>query len=316
MKNRSLHSWLINLILSSLIMCSLVGAQQSTNVQNAESLKVFFDHLYIVVDGETYTAIKESDLIRNAFCMYSEDTVSNLEESWAGAYLHGEMNYIEIFRPGGFEDAKEGTVGLGFSTTREGDIDTVCKRYKEHFGDGIETELTHFEMDTLEFPWFYVLESDTSEGNRVAAWVMEYHPKHLQFMGVVPDSTGSITREAYMTAMNSMLAGKTGQSHEEMLFNSITAISLVMIQSELDRLSMELAAMSYTMEVENNVTSFHGSGIVISCTVKSDPRYRVQSLSFSLSRKPENETVVQLGPTSVLTISTDGTGQWTFADDL
>ena len=297
-----------------LVLFTLVGAQQSAKVQNTVPPQVFFDHLYIVVDENTYEAVKKSEFIKDTFCMYMEDTVSNEDETYTGAYLHGEHNYIEIFGPDGFEGAKEGAVGLGFITTRAGDINIVCEGYKRHFGEGLEAELTYFVSDTSKFPWYYALASDSSEENPISTWVMEYHPTNLQFMGVIPDSTGFISREACMTAMITMIASAADRLPEPMLFRNITAISLIMTQGELDRLSMELSAMSYTKEIQNNVTSFHGPGIDITCRVKPDPGYRVQALDFSLSRKPESEMIMQLGANSVLTIFKDGTGQWKFTE--
>ena len=101
-----------------------------------------------------------------------------------------------------------------------------------------------------------------------------------------------------------------------MLFNGITGISLEMTQDELEELSYEFEAMSYTKKVVDEATVFHGPEITISCTVKSNPNYRVQSLKLSLSEKPESDMVLELGASSTLTISTDGTGRWTFGDEL
>jgi len=309
-----LYYGLFSLIVVGLILCPSAVAQQTDRTHNAITPRIFFDHLFIVVDEDTYRTIHESDFIRDIFCMYAEDTISNENETWAGAYIHGENTYIEIFKPSGIKGAKEGAIGLAFLTTRAGDIDIVCERYKNSLGEGLEVELTHFVGDTVKFPWFYALKSDSSDENPVSAWVMEYHPMHLQFMGITPDSDGFISRETFMKAMNSMVAGQTDQPLEPILFRNITAISLVMTQSELDRFSIELAAIFYTKKVENNITSFYGPGMAISCTVKSNPKYRVQSLDISLSRKPENDMVLQLGANSKLTISKDGTGCWTFTD--
>jgi len=316
MKHRSFYIGLFRMIVVGLVLCPFVGAQPSIEEQHAESLQVFFDHLYLVVDEETYDAIKESDFIRDVFCMFTEDTVSSGGRTWAGAYLKGEEAYIEIFGPGGLKDAEKGTIGMGFSTSRTGDINIVFERYKRSFGEGLEIELTKIEFDTFKLPWFYVLESDSSEGNPISSWVMEYHPMHLQFMGVIPDTAGFISRASYMTSMNSMIARETGQTVMPVLFRSITGISLAISQSELTRLSSELAAISYTMDVDKDVTVFHGPAISITCRVNPDPRYRVQSLSFSLSKRPEKETVMHFGPASVLTISTNGAGHWTFNGEL
>ena len=137
---------------------------------------------------------------------------------------------------------------------------------------------------------------------------------HLQSMGVTPDSTGTISREDFMKALNGMIAGEEKSPTKPMLFKDITAISLKTTQSELDRLSMELDAISYTKKIENEVTSFYGPGITINCTITSNPRYRLQSLSISLSRKLKKESAVRIGSHSVLTIYTNGTGRWTFAE--
>jgi hypothetical protein len=303
------------LFIAWLVLFSFASAQPSADDQ-VLTPKVLFDHIYIVVDSETYIAIKESDYITNTFCMYREDTVSNLERTWSGAYLHGQKTYIEIFGPGGHKGAEEGTVGLGFSTSKEGDINIICEGFKRNFGEQLEPELVQFEVDTFTAPWFYGLESDSTEPKPLNSWIMEYHPMHLQFMGIVPDSNGAISREAYMSVMNDMLAKKIGRSDEPLLFDGITAISLVLTRNELDRLAKEFAAMSYTKKVEDGVTLFKGPEITISCAVKPHPKYRIRSLKLSLSRKPESEMVLPLGPSSMLTISTDGTGRWTFGDDL
>ena len=61
------HYGLFSTICIALFMFSPAGAQQSVDMRDTITSRVFFDHLYIVVDEETYKAISESDFIRMYF---------------------------------------------------------------------------------------------------------------------------------------------------------------------------------------------------------------------------------------------------------
>ena len=58
---------------------------------------VFLDHVYVVLDGQTYKDIVRSEFMQNQFASFSEKTTVLDSHPLSAAYIGGERTYIEMF---------------------------------------------------------------------------------------------------------------------------------------------------------------------------------------------------------------------------
>ncbi len=305
------------------IICSPVTSfsQDKGDVEDklsniADCPPVHFNHIYIVIDDDTYDEIKNSEFIQKEFGGILEDsTTTEKGETYRGGYLIGRKTYIEFFNSHGLEGAKEGTVGIGFSTQKEGDLEIIYNRFNSEFGDTAVKDLREFVSGEKKYPWFYTV-SSVKEDNKLpfTCWVMEMHPIHLKFFGATPDSNGIISREAYWDAVNKMTTAYSGKPYiPEKCFDDIIDLNLVLTKNELERFEKELSACGYIKSVDSNITIFSGPGVQITVEVKDKPTYRISSLMFTLEN-PLEPNDISLGKNAKLSITSNGLGEWQFGN--
>ncbi|RKY97508.1 MAG: hypothetical protein DRQ13_04605 [Ignavibacteriae bacterium] len=268
------------------------------------------------MDDDTYNKIRNSEFIQKEFGgLYEDSTTTEEGETYRGGYLIGRKSYIEFFNSQGLEGAKEGTVGIGFSTQREGDLDIIYNRFNSEFGDTAVMDLREFVDGEAKYPWFYAV-SSIPENNTLpfTCWVMEMHPLHLKFFGAIPDSNGIISREAYWDAVNKMTTAFSGKPYiPEKCFDDIIDLNLVLTKNELDHFEKELSACGYIKSVDSNITIFSGPGVQITVEVTDKPTYRISSLMFTLEN-PLEPINMSFGKNAKLSITSNGLGEWQFGE--
>ncbi len=81
------------------------------------------NHLYLVINEETYEAIKTSNFIHTLAHCYEKQTGADKEVGWKGFYICGQKTYIELFVPQERFRVKEiFGIGLGVDANREFDL--------------------------------------------------------------------------------------------------------------------------------------------------------------------------------------------------
>jgi hypothetical protein len=314
----------IILLILLLILCSPIkslaqdkGNDKSKLINSADCPPVYFNHIYIVVDDNTYNEIKNSEFIKNEFGGLSEDTTTTEKGvKYNAGYLIGRKSYIEFFNSRGLEGAKEGTVGIGFSTQKNGDLEIIYNRFNSEFGDTAVKDLREFVDGEAKYPWFNIVSSIT-EDNKLpfTCWVMEMHPLHLSFFGAAPDSNGIISREAYWQAANKKITKFSGKPYiPEKCFNDIISLNLVLTKSELDRFEKELSACGYIKSEEGPGTIFRGPGIEIKVELQAEPTYRISSLTFTFENHLDELIDISFGKNAKLSFTSGALGEWQFGE--
>lgn len=293
------------------------GNDKSKLIISADCPPVYFNHIYIVVDDNTYNEIKNSEFIQNEFGGLTEDTTTTEKgEKYNAGYLIGRKSYIEFFNSQGLEGAKEGTVGIGFSTQKNGDLEIIYDRFNSEFGDTVVKNLREFVDGEAKYPWFNLV-SSISEDNKLpfSCWVMEMHPLHLSFFGAAPDSNGIISREAYWEAANKKITEFTGKPYiPEKCFDDIISLNLVLTKNELNRFEKELSACGYIKSEEGTGAVFNGQGVEIKVELQAEPAYRISSLTFTLENHLDELIDISFGKNAKLVITSSGLGEWQFGE--
>jgi hypothetical protein len=127
------------------------------------------NHIYLVVDTETYESIKQSDLINSLAFAYEQKNSADNQTSWEGFYIRGKNTYIEFFYPQE-RYPRIGISGIGMGVDTKGDLDVISEKLKK---DHPNTKNGYFSRN--EKPWFeYVAVNDSYFFERNSYWVMEY----------------------------------------------------------------------------------------------------------------------------------------------
>jgi hypothetical protein len=137
---------------------------------------VYLNHLYRVLDEQTYNDIIKSDFMRGEFANFEERTsVSNNGKTWTGAYFYGEQTYIEFFMDGKFPQFKTNESGIGFGVEETGARDIYYNRLKEKLDEQADKGLITQKIGGKDIAWFYDAGVTYKDDNQTFFdWLMEY----------------------------------------------------------------------------------------------------------------------------------------------
>jgi hypothetical protein len=155
------------------------------------------NHAYLVLDSSDYSALTNSDFVKNEFSGFFTRSTSTNTTSWTGAYIFGDINYLEIFAPSASEHPV-GTSAISLGADHIGDLEKVeeilAKNYKTRL------ELKQRNINDSLVPWFqalYIIDSSFSKISNISFWIMEYKKDYFLFnhLATVGDS---VSRRAYL----------------------------------------------------------------------------------------------------------------------
>jgi hypothetical protein len=133
------------------------------------------NHIYLVVDRETYESIKTSDLMNSFAVTYEQKNTADNQMGWEGFYIRGKHTYIEFFYPQE-RYPKIGISGIGMGVDIPGALEEVTQRLKKDHPDAKKGSFSRNGK-----PWFeYVAINDSYFFERNSFWIMEYAPEHFQ----------------------------------------------------------------------------------------------------------------------------------------
>jgi hypothetical protein len=141
---------------------------------------VFLNHVFGVLDEETFAAVRGDRYVRDVFAATRERTTQADGREWTGFYLYGEETYVELFGPHSMKDAEVGSGGIGFGVEAPAAAERLAKKH------GLKIEDVTRTTPTGKVPWFKSVSPAGQDDALLSTWVMEYVGK--------PD----ITRHAYL----------------------------------------------------------------------------------------------------------------------
>lgn len=183
---------------------STLGIDKMNNETKPSSqINVFFNHIYAIIDEDTYDAIKNSTFLKNEFSNFEERTNANENTTWTGIYLTGESTYIELFNNKDKKKLQEGELkiaetGIAFSVDRQEEIEKIIKPFQQLFPGNIRDGLFKRNFDHSIVPWFYYLEGTNALSMKpyLSTWIMSYHQDYLKYKNI-NYSDNSFTRKLY-----------------------------------------------------------------------------------------------------------------------
>lgn len=147
----------------------------------SERQLLFYNHAYGVLDRETADAVEHSAYLREFADFEVRTTTGSGGQTWTGRYLMGRETYVELFGVGDLpgQDGVLGAAGMGVSTERDGDLDTVIQRLRDMgITDPLLFQQTRDFGDGVPVPWFDAVFT-TGEYDAFGTWGMEYRPEYF-----------------------------------------------------------------------------------------------------------------------------------------
>lgn len=293
-----MRRYLILLCIACFLPTSISGQQRNSNPVTP----VYLNHLYIVLDKQTYDDIAASEFMRNQFADFEQKTtVASGGRSWTGTYIRGEQTYIELFNPENKQGYKQGRSAIGFGVEQSGGIEIVQNQLSR-VGGKVEHGLNSRKINEQEIPWFHLVYVEYPDStSEFVRWVMEYHKDYqgARYSDLKPGENG-ITRRQYLMR----------DYKPERYLKNISEVTIALDKQEADRFTKELTAFNYKIETHGTMKICVGSDIKLIIVPKVDSTEGIKQIKMSLAREKKSQKIYKFGTHSILRFS-GRTATWT-----
>ena len=246
-----------------------------------------FNHLYVVIDDTTYKYLFDSLRFFDDFSINSEDSISAGDESWTGKYLMGKHNYLEIFKPNGYEGAKMGDLGLGFMTNKIGTLDSLYSCWKANL-DSVTIENKDFVNEIGDrTSWFRSISIPNTDSLQIDPWLMENTREHMISSGFTNNDL--LSKIEFYDYMKIKTANHYGISPDSIIYNKlfdkVTSLHLTLSEKELNYLKQYLDDFGFTEK--NGI--FSKEDFEIKYSISESRHFILNQIDFSLLDSLESE---------------------------
>jgi hypothetical protein len=270
------------------------------------STALLLNHLFVVLDPDTYAAIAANEFVRTEFSPLEQRATVRADESYRGMYLYGANTYIEFFHFG--EMASQGYKlhdgGIAFGVEEPGAIVDLQGRMSPKIQAHKTTVTRQYADDQVA--WFYML---TAKDFPLRTWVMEYNPSFLSQWNpsTKPSANEGITRSVVLDRYKAVLEN----SPKDPCFRDITGITLAADKDVTGKLIQLYQLWGMRLHNKGGAAILEANDLVIRLVPETPSARGIQQLDFRLNRPVKDTTPIRFGERSVLTLR-GKSGTWTF----
>ena len=268
---------------------------------------VYLNHVYRVLDPETFRAADSSEYLRTTFGAFERRTTKTGDDTWTGIYYYGENTYFEFLSADPARNRPVGQSGVAFGIEEEGGS-AVVRKALDGLGIGkAETVERKRETAGKMVPWFHITGFEPDDPILVS-WVMEYSPKFLkQWHPELRPGLSGILRKTVLERYQAKAALTVPP--KDPLFRNVTAVRLALDPAHTEAFAKELAALGFR---RGEGASWIGPDIRFDLVGASEKAHGIVAIEMVLTRKPEEAKTLTFGEGARLEIRTDGTAAFLF----
>ena len=262
--------------------------------------QVFLNHVYTVLDSETFEAIRHEPFVSDGFAATESQTTQSDGSSWTGFYLYGDVSYLELFEPEGAGEAV-GDSGIGFGVETPGAIDRLATRAQAD-GYVIEVDDSTAEVDGEQIPWFRSAEvKGATAASPLSEWVMEYQPEYMTYgLGLAPTEPVDISRRTYLSSKF-----RVGQ-----LMQRLRSVRLAMPPEDREAFAVAALLYGWTLRRDGEAIVADGPEATTIEIVGDSEKHGLVELTIGLARKPEAQREIQIGHSTLIIGPDERCGGW------
>jgi hypothetical protein len=261
--------------------------------------EVVLNHLSVVLDAATARDVGANAFLKDSFASVSQKAnVSNDGKHWTGTYVYGERTYLEMYEAGPAQ-GEPGSSGVALGVEHVGDVARLVLPLADAGGEATVVLRTVQGPSGAQVPWFYQLRAfyRSDPPSNTSRWVMEYQK---DFLRTVEPGQDGITR--------AQLAARFQQKNR--LVKDIVGATVALSEREMERFVKELQVYGWTVRSEGTKRTATGGGTTLTLIPSTPSVKGLTEVRFQLVRKGVPAQTLHFGPTSVLSVGSDGTAVW------
>jgi hypothetical protein len=262
------------------------------------------NHLYRVVDAETFAAARDSVWLREVFAPSELRTTRRPDWEYTGLYWYGTTTYLELFEEGAQGPA--GASGIALAVETAGATPDIAMAWQASLGEAQHRLVVRPAAD-VNVPWFHIAHAVPDHREHLKLWAMEYDADFLASWHAERTPARGISRREVLERYAAVAGGPASP-----LFDDVTALSLALSPAEREFLDRHVEAFDVrSREVGGDVRYLEGQGIAFGVAPATETRRGVQDVVCRL-RRPGGRETITIGR---MTIDIDGDRLvWKFRD--
>jgi len=272
---------------------------------------VDLNHVYRVLDKDTFSAVDHSEFLRAEFAQFERRTTKSGDDSWTGLYFYGESTYFEFLAADPAHRRPVGQSGVALGVEEHGASAAVRKALETLDAGKVRSVERPREAAGKTVPWFLMTGFEPDDPVLVS-WVMEYSPKFLkEWHPELRPGLSGISRRTVLERYQAKAA--LSSPVKDPLLKDVTGLRLALPAERARAFGRELAALGFQGEPKDGGMSWTGPSVRIDVVrpAANGPQ-GIVLLEMSLTRKLTEKKTIELGQGARLELRTDGTGALAF----
>ena len=234
---------------SGVLAAAFAGLAGLAAAEEPKMPPVYLNHVYLVLDAETFRAADASEYLRTAFAPFERRTTKSGDDTWTGPLLLRREHVLRVSRrPIPKRDRPVGQSGVAFGVEETGSSVAVRKALDAaKLGDAKTVERTR-ETAGKMVPWFKMTGYEPIDPVLVF-WVMEYAPSFLkEWHPELRPGLSGIARKPVLERYQAKAALTVPP--KDPLFRNVTAFRLALDSARAESFGKALAALGYRREAK------------------------------------------------------------------
>ena len=266
-------------------------------------LRIGLNHLYVVLDEETYKSIASSEFIKNEFAGFeARTTTAGDGRSWTGLYCYGAMTYFEFLPQDQNRKAGQSAIALGVDDSKS--ILGVLDRLNTIPGVSSTVSLITRESNREKIPWFYRASTGAKiVDDLLSTSVMAWHPEYLRKMyPELHHAEAEVSRSGFLDRVY-----KSGRH-----LRDVMGVTIALSPPETGRFLQYLGALGWKIEQLGEKHMAGNPDLKFTVVPETLEKKGIIELDLTLSETSKGDRKFCFGENSVLELGKDKRGKWVF----
>ena len=265
--------------------------------------KVGLNHVYVVLDEETFAAVRDSEWMKTQFASVDTGlpTFAPPQADSQRLYIRGKTTYVELLGPRNPFNEPVGKVGLALGVDTLPLLDAVEAAWSVSLGTAADRYNVEWKKATPARPWYEVVQHRSTSANQdLVVWASAYRPEFLPWLypqRPAQDNRGS--RADFLAPL----------FQPERLFQDVTALTIAVPEELRQQIARQLQAVGYRRTERGERLELHAAGWTL--TLLASSTHRRGLLAMTVATHREGGADMDLGPRSAIQFDSDS-ADWRF----
>lgn len=275
-----------------MMACAVCNAEGLPNDAKVLDGKIGLNHVYVVLDEETFAAVRDSELLMREFAAVDTGLpkFGPPQADSQRLYIRGRTTYVELLGPRNPFNEPIGKIGLALGVDALPLLDEVQAAWSASFGSAADRYKVDWKKTTPSVPWYEVIQHrSTSDNPHLVLWASAYRPEFLPWL--YPQRSAFDNRGSRADFLAPLF-------RPERLFRDVTGLTIAIPEQLRQQVARQLQAVGYRRSVRGETLELQSSGLTL--TLVEPNAHRQGLLSMAVATNRDGETDFVLGQRSVI----------------